>query len=850
MANQDICDLELADLSPEEKNAVREVSVRLYAKNKYAPEGVREAIGPEIAAFEKALEAEKIIEERTRLLNKAAKYRLVDYVLANFKDNPEEGIMTYLLGSQYNRPGARDHVANLMQVYSNKYKNLLRQQLLKSNVFKLAKDGSLDEEVALVIDAIDNKKSLRGFSEEAVSYAKIVNNLLDVMRTDANKAGAAIGDLPGYIFKRAHRASAVKADREGWTNFMKAKVDWERMGFPKGEIFDALPDIEKAQIGKKIDDLLSDEWMEFSSGVHLQGDLIKGSSGLTGFASIAKRMSKERIFHFKNPVDEIEYARKYGYQTIFQNLVSNSEQRGRQIAVLSRLGPNAEMNVDDAVNEILDAYKKTGLSESSDRMSELKKFANSKLKRSVLPHITGSYMIDSDNLWDNITSVTLGVQRWSLLGRSGLVSFMLDPLVAAFSSWRRSGELTAVLDSYFRTFHSMFKNLSSADVQDELADIATHNDFMLVYANPKFDPYLPAGTRVQEVVSAVDNTFFYLNGQYAVDTRNRARITTEMTRFFGKIKKKSYDQLHDYTRSVLKKHNIDNLEWELVRTIDSKVNGRDVFRVGPIYDLPDEMVGNVLNSRGLTPTAYMVEKFKTDLADKFRGLFNDELNYSVIMADDRIKADTDWGMRGTPGSFIIRSMLQFKNYPLAYVQRIIGRELYDDDLPRAVQFRNIAGALLLTTIGGYIALNIDDLMKGREPRKFDSRIIAESMLRGGGLGIYGDVLYALESGAFSDSVVMRLMGPTFQNISRLAEISSGVLHGDSAQSLDATAKLFMKNIPGSNIFYTKPILDYVIMNQLNEAISPGMLSRNEQRTRKEKGQDYFMMKPSETMLFK
>jgi hypothetical protein len=69
------------------------------------------------------------------------------------------------------------------------------------------------------------------------------------------------------------------------------------------------------------------------------------------------------------------------------------------------------------------------------------------------------------------------------------------------------------------------------------------------------------------------------------------------------------------------------------------------------------------------------------------------------------------------------------------------------------------GAILLTSsILGYMSMTIKDLLKGKEPR--DPTKMAtwtSALLQGGGLGIYGDVLFREQRDA--GSVLAGLVGP-------------------------------------------------------------------------------------------
>jgi len=49
--------------------------------------------------------------------------------------------------------------------------------------------------------------------------------------------------------------------------------------------------------------------------------------------------------------------------------------------------------------------------------------------------------------------------------------------------------------------------------------------------------------------------------------------------------------------------------------------------------------------------------------------------------------------------------------------------------------------------------------------------------------------------------------------------------------------LIKGNVPGANLFYLKPVLDYAIWYQLQELMNPGYVSRMERNLKNRTGQD-------------
>jgi hypothetical protein len=58
--------------------------------------------------------------------------------------------------------------------------------------------------------------------------------------------------------------------------------------------------------------------------------------------------------------------------------------------------------------------------------------------------------------------------------------------------------------------------------------------------------------------------------------------------------------------------------------------------------------------------------------------------------------------------------------------------------------------------------------------------------------------------------------------------------------------MLISNTPFMNLFYTRIVLDYLILYQIQEALDPGSLRRMERRVEREQGQE-FLLAPSEVV---
>lgn len=197
---------------------------------------------------------------------------------------------------------------------------------------------------------------------------------------------------------------------------------------------------------------------------------------------------------------------------------------------------------------------------------------------------------------------------------------------------------------------------------------------------------------------------------------------------------------------------------------------------------------------------------------------------------------------GTAVGEVFRHVMQFKSFPITMIRRGLGREVRGTANGKA-DMRGLAQLMVSTTVFGYGAMVMKDVLKGREPREFtgdfenDSRLLMAAMAQGGGMGIYGDFMFG-EFSRYGRSAVSTAVGPTLGQVDDLAELWTRIRTGGD---VGANAfRIAMNNTPFINLFYTRAALDYIILYELQEMINPGYLSRMEQRIMRENNQKFFI----------
>jgi hypothetical protein len=102
-------------------------------------------------------------------------------------------------------------------------------------------------------------------------------------------------------------------------------------------------------------------------------------------------------------------------------------------------------------------------------------------------------------------------------------------------------------------------------------------------------------------------------------------------------------------------------------------------------------------------------------------------------------------------------------------------------------------------------------IKGEEmPDLNDRKTIEAAMLKGGGLGLFGDFLFQ-DYSRYGRPLMQEVQGPILSDVSEIFKIYSKAKNGDLNQAEEDALKLAFNNIPGRNLFY----VDYVLHHKEN-----------------------------------
>jgi len=229
----------------------------------------------------------------------------------------------------------------------------------------------------------------------------------------------------------------------------------------------------------------------------------------------------------------------------------------------------------------------------------------------------------------------------------------------------------------------------------------------------------------------------------------------------------------------------------------------------------------------------IIEDGRRDLELSLLRFFADETSYGMIEVDARARRTLTLGQR--PGTFAgeaIRFITQFKGFPIAFAQRVGGRALFGHmHGPKSLSYWGHIGTILAgMTMAGYAAMTFKDIAKGYWPPRdlADPATWAAAFVQGGAAGVYGDFLFARVNrfgGGITETAIGPGIGSTFDLIDLILKARDASISAEEEVRLADGLNFALQNTPFINLFYTRPALDYLFINSMREAASPGYLKR-------------------------
>lgn len=769
-----------------------------------------------------------IIEMRNAALNVAKRMEKVAWVQQHFGHNIAEGIEAVLVGVNRAKTGAREGAAQVQEALRMQYLGGFVADIEKSGHMALFTSGAMDRDIARALFDEKNTKS----PKEAIEIARAISKWQEATRMDANEAGAAIGKEEHYITRQSHDAEKIRGDGsaaafDAWRKEALQRFDFERMLSENGSGPDSVAGILKGL------------WTNLASGNHMKA--VPESSGFKGPGNLAKKLSQERVIHFKDADAWFEYNQKFGTGNLRESIASSLTHSAEATGLMRTLGTNPALMLDNIKADLVEWAKKAGKVEMVANVKD----SENKLTN-FMAAVDGSMNVPGNALWARRAS---NVRSWESMAKLGgmLLSQLND--IAVFGSgthYQGRGFLSGMTEAVT----GLGRDLGKPETRQLAASLGVVLDNMageLGRAGSFGQP--GAMAKAQQLFMKLNLSQWWVNHM-------RASAALGMSSHLASVAGKNFDQLGPEFQRVLGLYNIGAPEWKAIKgTAAKNVDGKLYIVPEAIRDLPDETIKGYI---GQAASDGAIADAKKELEGRLRNYLTDQTSILALEPDKKVKATMLLGTRpGTVVGELMRFMMQFKSFTGAYMQRVMGRELYGrgyegDSLWGALTHGNgeavgLAQLIVTSTLMGYASMSLKDIAKGRTPRdptespSDAAKILLAAMVQGGGAGIYGDFLFG-QANRMGAGTIESLGGPVISTAGRFVDLYHKALVGD-----DVAANTFnevLNNTPFMNLFYTRAALNYLIFYRLQETMNPGYLRRME-RDVETKNAQTFLLRPSE-----
>lgn len=769
------------------------------------------------------------VRKHQAYLNIAANKRVSEYIRQNFSHDVFDGLKAQMVGIASDIKGSRMAAAVQQNELLDHYLSGLTGDLQRLGILDELVGGvgdqirgrqntELHRAVAIELERIGQEHILPGTDNlRAKQAAEVIHKWQEKARLDANDAGANIGKLAGYISKQTHDMFRVRdMGYDKWKELIQDRLDWRKIEEDRGKIIN------------NRDDFLKKVFNGIITGEHLKH--ADAAPAKTVAANVGKSLSHERVLHFK-PGEWFEYNQQAGSRSVVDAVVAGLEKHATTTGLMRAWGPSAVYNMEQAVSNLKQQFP--------DQAPKFRQFVFDGYKG----QLTGEHRIPGEGMWAKLGTTFRTLQNITKLGGSVITAAITDPMIMA-SELRYQG--AGALDGYKVALESDLRGMGSTERRATLQALGV----MMQGMSAHFHNRLDADGVMSGNMTKLNSLYFKLNLLTPHTDRLRAGAAEAMATMSAGYSKLKFNDLNAKYKRVLELFNIDETDWELMRKHGIQEHeGVRLMTPEAIDNISDDAIRAV---KGNDLSARKVRMIREELRSKYHSYLIDRVDTAVLRPDQRTSAIQTFGTQaGTPVGELVRTLMQFKGFPIAFLQKVVGREIYGSgagSLRNAMQRPDILmgmGSLMVqSTLLGYGVIAVKDILNGKEPPDFlDPDTLRESALKGGGLGFYGDILFGELKKEWGRGGVSALLGPGVSTIDDLMDVAGQFREGDpDASKILRTA--YRNAVP--NLFYTKMVLDYGVLYNMMEWLEPGSVRKMEKRFKTEHERDYFIS-PSEAV---
>lgn len=630
-----------------------------------------------------------------------------------------------------------------------------------------------------------------------------MGEVFEGMRERFNRAGGDIGKLDDWGLPQTHSLEKiVLAGKQAWVQKAESLIDTSKYVHEDGTYYSQ----------QEIRELLEYSFDTLSSNGANKTEIGRQSFG--GNSKVTSRHSESRVLHFKDAESWMEYQAEFGGMPFVDLIEAHINGLSKDIAMVENLGSSPK----NAMRILMDAAEQKDWQKGIDANDTGK---SRKRAQVMFDEFSGQNTPQSEVL-ANLGLAYRSMNVASMLGGTTISSVTDQAMIAKTASihgiaYRKTfGELISQLNPKNKEDRELAHSLGLA-TEEMLGSIARWSDDGLTSVHGK-------SQKLARVSSGIASQVMRISGLNALTAASKVGFTKMLMHKYGTLtRSKAWADLDAMDRELIEKTGLNERAWEVMRLADPVVDrkGNQLMSARSIYEIPDSDL-----TRFGDP-----QKVRDEVATQFQAHLLDEQGMAVVEAGLRERTWMSAGQRkGTGMGELVKSMLQFKSFPAAFLMRHGSRAMAQDGVKGKAAYG--ASIFAMTTLLGALAVQLKELANGNDPSTmWDSddpqktmNFWTRSAVQGGGLSILGDILVAgTDTSGRSTSDFM--VGPLGSDAKALLGLTVGNMtqyyENKDTNAANEAYKLLKNKIPAQNLWYTKAATNRLVFDELQDMIAPG-----------------------------
>lgn len=606
------------------------------------------------------------------------------------------------------------------------------------------------------------------------------------LRLRFNAAGGAIAKREKWGLPQFHDPVALRARGfEAWKADIVPLLDTSRMRHP-------LTDTPIA--AGELDDVLEEVW---TSIVTDGWNKRKPQMRPFGKGALAGRHAEHRFLAFKDADAWLRYQRDYGRADPFAAMMGHVNAMAHDIAAMEVLGPNPQATV-EWLKQIVEKEAQLKAAGKPARFAGSAKGALDRAAR-----LEGRIDAVWQSMRGTLATPVHGAMASAIRGVRNIVT----------SSVLGAASISAISDAGFAMVARRFAGVGGSVMGDYIKALTPAGRRDAVGAGLILDSARHVFAQQARYIGTLDGSgltayiadrVLTLSGLTPFTQAGRHAFGLAFMHEAAKQAEKGFDALHPLFRQKFEQYGIGAADWDRIRAsaIHKGETGLTLLR-------PREIAAS-----------------DEKLAERFLGMVQRETEYAVPSGTHRSRTVLlDQNRPGTVPGEILRTFAQFKSFGAVFamlhgartVRMLAGGE-------RASGAAYAVAILLSSTFFGALALQLKQVAAGRDPRPMTSpEFWGASLLQGGGLGIYGDFLFA-DLNRYGGGLAASIGGAAAEHTGDFLNLTIGNLAqlaaGEKTNFGRELVQFARGNTPGGNIWYLRLAWERMVLDQAQLLLDP------------------------------